>query len=704
MYPISSVLLFLIPTVIPLPETAPADSVRHEIGLQEITVTGTPPVKNQTGVSEGKIALTMKTLGQLPRFLGEADPVRTLQLMPGIQTAGEMNAGLYVRGCDPGHNLVLLNGAPVYNPMHMIGLFSIFNADHVSRFSLHHTAGNPLSGGRLGGTLEVTAPDTVATRFGMRAGVGLINAGLSLTLPVSKRSALYLSARRSYINYMLELMNTDASDFTLDYRLTDYNATYVWQPDEKNNITVNFYQGGDKLNIDDPRSNIHAQTRWANLAASLSAETRLARGKRLEQTLYYARFTNRIGLEQVSQLLQLPSSLWEAGYKGALHTRGATSSRRMGITYGFRDLDPQHPVIDGQAPVAMQSLFRTHETALFYGWKQYLGDRFSADASLRYTVFAQTGPYTRLFFDASDRPTGSYHKEKNRLVKVWHGAEPTVNLLYDLTPRDRLAASYELRRQYIHQVALSGIGFPIDFWVSASKYIPPQRMQSVTLGYFRDIRQGAWRFSAQLYGRLLANQAEFGGELFDMINQRFYFEEHLLFGKGRSYGAEFQLRKTAGALTGWISYTVGRSQRSFAGIEAGRWFDARHERRHDLSVVAAYRLSPRWELSSAFVYATGNSFTMPEKIMFINEKPVLHYGPYNGAKLAPYHRLDVSAQWTRGRSGVNISLYNAYARKNPVFLWVKVHQIPETGKMRIHKYGKSFYHLLPSVSYQYTIR
>lgn len=682
-------------------QTLYSQSDTTNIYLDEIIVRPSQENRILNNTAYGKINLTIQQLNVLPHFLGETDPIRTLQLMPGIQTSGEMNAGMYVRGCDPGHNLLFINGAPVYNPMHMIGLFSVLNTDHTSNFTLNHNGENLYDGGHLGATLHAQTPDTIADKFGMRANIGILNTTLTTIMPLTNKSTLYLSARRSYINYMLELINREQDELNINYLLQDYNATYTRHITSNSRIIANFYYGSDQLVMKDPGVSIDSDIRWSNLASSVTFVNNSFKGKSLEQTLYYSRFANRIGLEQVSQTLLLPSELWETGYRGSLKLGSATSEKTLGITYSFRDLNPQQPIFNDAERINPLHL-RNHEMSLYGKLKYYFGNYFSTSASLRYILYAQMGPYKREFFDANDNITGVYDKSRGQIVKCFQGFEPSISAVYRPVPSGRLTLNYEFRRQYTHQAAVSAVGFPIDFWISASRFIPPQYAHSLSLSYVHQLMDGKWQYSATLYGKRLGNQVEFFGEMFDMLYRRFYFEEYLQFGIGRSYGLELQLRKNMGSFTGWISYTPGRSQRKFEAIESGRWFDARHERRHDLSVVTIWHINRHWEMSSAFVYATGNSFTMPEKVYFINEKPVIHYGSYNAAKMAPYHRLDLSIQYSWQNSSVNLSFYNAYARKNPVFLWVKVRQDQNNGTMKIRKYGKSFYSLLPSLTYRYT--
>lgn len=661
------------------------DSLVHE--LQEIEVTAQKHKKAITGLLSGKIELQMEELKNLPGFLGNTDLLRIMQLMPGVQTSGELNSGIYIRGGDPGHNQILLNDAPLYNPMHLLGFFSMFNSNHVSRSSLQKSYIEPQYGGRLSGVIAVESPNEVTGENTLQGNMGIIDSQLTLSLPTGSRSSLYLSARATYINLFLSAIEKESDEMRPRYDFQDYNLTYVLTPTDNAKLLLNFYYGGDKLSIKENNYQANGGVRWKNMVASLQWEQAFNKENRLKQTAYLSYYENQINVEQMNAFIRLPSDITDIGYKGKYQSEFIRCKWDMGVDYAFHRLNPQYPYIDqlfGTTEITPPKTQYTHETGIFVNCHTELTSRTTANLGLRYShIFQHTG-------------------------QLWSsgGFEPRFSLEYALSTNRKLITTYELQRQYINQVAVSGIGFPTDFWVSASKHIAPQRSHTLTAGYLQSFANDQYEWSAELYYKRLANQLEFNGELFDMINRTYIIEDHLLTGRGTNYGIEFMLKKNSGRFNGWLSYTLGRAQRNFPGINNGRTFAAKHDRRHDFSAVANYHLNERWDLSTVFVYATGNVFTMPTALYLIGENAVNKYGPHNGARMPAYHRLDLSVNYwfkksKKQENGLNFSLYNSYARQNPIFLTVKIKTDEEKENITIQPKGQKLYTLIPSVSYKF---
>lgn len=680
-------LLVLLSTKAQITDSIPPSYDSRVQELQEIEVTAQKQKKAITGLLSGKIELQMQELQNLPGFLGNTDLLRIMQLMPGVQTSGELNSGIYIRGGDPGHNQILLNDAPIYNPMHLLGFFSTFNSNHVSRSSLQKSYIAPQYGGRLSGVIAVESPEEIAERTTLQGNVGIIDSQLTLALPTGARSSLYLSARATYINLFLSAIEKESDEMKPRYGFEDYNLTYVLRPTERARLSLNFYYGGDKLSVKENNYQANGGVEWKNVVTSLQWEQAFKKENRLKQTAYLSYYNNLINVEQMNAFIKLPSDIVDIGYKGRYDFKFLNCRWNIGGDYTFHRLNPQYPQIDelfGANEVIPPETQYTHETGVYLHGYTDLTERLSANLGLRYSHLFQ------------------------RAGTLWSsgGLEPRLSLEYALSTNQKLIMTYELQRQFINQVAVSGIGFPTDFWVSASKHIAPQRSHTFTGGYFRSFASDQYEFSAEIYYKRLYNQLEFNGELFDMINRIYILEDHLLTGKGTNYGIEFMFKKNRGKFNGWLSYTLGRAQRSFPGIDNGRTFNAKHDRRHDFSAVANYHHNRHWDFSAVFVYATGNAFTMPTALYLIGENAVNEYGPHNGARMPDYHRLDLSVNYwfkkeKKRESGLNFSLYNAYARQNPIFLTVKIKTDKEKENITIRPKGQKLYTLIPSVSYKF---
>lgn len=689
-------------------QVIPFNSLTDSIwNLNGIEVTAKRRKKAITGTMNGKLVLQMEALKSLPQFLGSADPIRTLQLMPGVQTAGELNSGIYIRGGEPSHNLIMINNAPIYNAMHLMGFFSVFNSNHLDNSTLLKSYISPEYGGRLSGVLSMTTKDSACKKFSGEGSIGLIASQLTLSVPVNSKNSLYLSGRATYLNPILKLIESSDDGMHLRYDFQDYNLTYIYDASVNDKIIVNGYFGGDKFTVKENEYQADGGIKWHNFASSVRWLHTFRGKSKLDQTVFFSYYKNKIGLDQNEIEINFPSDIKDSGYKGKLDFSFLKSDWSIGADYICHLTNPQYPDIKkmfGSNATTPVQLYKTHETGIFINCHTNFNNWLTANLGLRYSSLFHTGNYEEKQYERLGNETVSRKYGKAELVKYYGGLEPRISVDFLLNTNQKIILSYGLQRQYMNQVAVSGIGFPTDFWVPASKNILPQSAHAFSAGYFASVFNDAYEFSVEGYYKSLHNQLEFDGELFDMVNQLYVMEERLLKGNGESYGGEILFKKNKGKLTGWISYSLGWSYRKFPDINDGRRFPSKHDRRHDLSVVANYQINKRWDCSAVFVYATGNAFTMPTALYIIGENAINEYGPYNGARMPAYHRMDLSVNyWFKKtlakESGLNLSLYNAYARKNPIFLGVSIRTDKENKTIKIKKRGRSLYSLMPSVSY-----
>lgn len=669
--------------------------------MQEVEISGKRHEKAITGSMSGRLDLQIDKLQSLPKFLGTVDLFRTIQLTPGVQTTGELNSGLYIRGGDAGHNQILFNGATIYNPMHLLGFFSIFNNDHITSASLMKSYISPQYGGRLSGTVDVASKSSPAKEVSVRGNIGLICSQGTLETPAGKNGALYLSGRGTYINLLLDLIQLKGN-IQPQYGFQDYNLTYSLRPSERSKLLLNVYGGKDELAIKEYYYQADGKISWQNVAASLVWEQKLRNGHAMSHTLHYSYYNNKVEALLGQSLVQFPSRIQDIGYRGSYKFQWLNGYWTAGIDYVRHAVNPQYPDIKDLFSIgstSQPSQIATHEYGIYLQGDFPLTPEWSLRTGLRYSGSAKENP-------AGIAKSLLPAPQKNRPAGRYGGIEPRGALEYEWQANRKFILSYTLQRQYMNQVIVSGIGLPTDFWLPASEYVPAQHSHNVSLGYFHSFANDDYEISIEGYYKYLSNQLEFNGELLDMVNQTYRVEEHLYYGKGQSYGVEVMFKKNSGRLNGWVSYTIGKSTRQFPLINGGRTFPAKNDRRHDLSVVANYKLNKRWDLSGVFVCASGSAFTMPTALYLIGENAINEYGPHNGARMPLYHRLDLSGTyWFRKdrkrESMLNISLYNAYARANPIFLSIKVKPDKDERTLRVTPKGQSLYSLLPSISYAF---
>lgn len=685
--------------------------------LEESTITAQRRKgKSISGTMAGRIELNMKSLSVLPKFMGTNDPLKILQLMPGVQTSGDANAGLFIRGAEPGHNLVLWNDAPIYNPSHLLGFFSIFNSGHIGSFKLHKSNMEANYGGRLSSLLTVESPGDLPERTGVEGSVGLISSQASLALPLSERCGLYLSARKTYVGLLLQplleasIENKD-KETPFSYEFEDANLTFIVRPSKRDKITLNAFGSYDAFHLEEPSYSLDGKMKWSNLLASLSWEHQWQERDQFRLSLYTARYRNKVHVKESGLSAALPSFIQDWGLRNEYLFRRRSVILKAGVEYLYHILSPQTPQIKN-TPENLASLipgqtYHTHELCGFLTGEIRLGRRLTLTPGLRYTANIQTGRFTDYRYNEYGEITDSVRYGKGEQVSFQGGFEPRLGIRYMLNAESALQLSYNRHKQYINLVSISGVGLPTDFWVPATGNIPAQSSHNYAIGYFRSFSQGQYELSTEFYFRQLSHQAEFNTALFDLFNQKYILEKSLLYGKGRSYGGELMLKKNYGQWNGWISYTLGWSRRYFPAINDGKGFPAKHDRRHDLSLTANYRLNKRWDFSTVFVYATGSAYTMPVGIYTVGGNIVKEYGKYNASRLPDYHRLDISANYwffktEKRESGLNFSIYNVYRRKNPLYVFV-VAKAPQENSNQIHikKKYKKLYDIVPSISWTF---
>lgn len=683
--------------------------------LNEATITSSQQGKSVSGLSAGRIELNMEELKSLPKFIGANDPLKIIQLMPGIQTAGEGNSGIFVRGGEPGHNLILWNDAPVYNASHLLGSFSVFNTGHIGSFKLHKSNIPADYGGRLSSLIEVRSPESIPDKISVSGDIGLISSQITLAVPFNKKSALYLSGRKTYVGLTLKpfiraMVSNKGQEMPFDYEFQDYNLTFVNRPSSRDKITLNAYWGMDKLNIEDPEYMLAGDMKWWNLATSLSWEHRWTKDIVMKNTFFLSQYQNKLDMLQNSLAASMPSHIRDIGFRNKFTIPAGRLNINAGAEYIYHVISPQTPFVkvsNNDWGDSGTQIYRTHETAVFLSARIQALPRLTVEAGLRYVLNFQTGPYDDLTYSDRGEVVDSVRLGKGEITGFRHNPEPRINFRYTPNANNSIQFSYNRQKQFINLVSISGVGLPTDFWVPASKNIPPQSGDNFSLGYFRTLFNNDYELSTEVYYRRMTNQMEFKSTLFDLFNQQYVLEKSINYGKGKAYGAEFMFKKNAGRFSGWISYTLGWSKRSFPAIMDGLEFPAKHDRRHDLSVVATYKLNEKWDFSSVFVYATGNAFTMPQGIYIQGGNIVKEYGKYNGARMPAYHRLDGSVNYwffkRNGReSGLNFSIYNVYKHANPMYIFI-VAKPSEHGNNQvvIKEKHKRLYDIIPSISWTF---
>lgn len=627
----------------------------------------------------GKLSWRMQSFQTMPQILGIADPVRYLQLLPGMQASGELSSGIFMQGCETSHNEITLNGAPLYNAMHLMGFFSVFNTGHMRDFTIQKSNLSAAYSNKLGGALSMQSLDSVTKRFSVEGNVGIISSQGTVAMPIDSTSALYVSARCTYINLLYKsLLKIDNSE--LQYGFQDYNATYINKISARDKLVANFYYGSDCLQLEEGKYLVNGTIDWSNTLASLNWTRKGLNDWAFQHLIYFSHYKNGVDINQSGVNISLPSSVSDYGYKGeAIYTRGMFNFI-AGIEYIYHSIDPQIPIVEGSYNQTNEVTERqqAHESSGFVSSKLHLSSDWELEVGLRGTVFLNT--------------------TKDQAFYRFSSLDPRLTCTFFASPSLRIVGHYGIYHQYIHQICSSSLGLPTDFWMPSSQTLLPQKAHNFTIGAFQTLGNGGYNFSVEGYFKKMSHQVEYNGSLFEMINRQYVLADALVFGKGKNYGVDFMLRKNYGKLTGWISYTLAWAKRNFPLLNGGATFPSSHDRRHNLSVVMMYKLAPRLQLTALFVYASGVPYTAPSYAYMVGENVFFQYESHNASRMSDYHRLDLSLNYyfkkeSMKENGLNFSIYNAYNRKNPFFMDIDVDNLSFTRRSRY------LYRIVPSISY-----
>ena len=673
--------IFLLTMLLPLltaAETYSSDSAKlKQYELKEAGVKAKRKTLPLSGTLEGTTRLNLREMQQMPQLLGVADPIRLLQLMPGIQTNGELVSGVYMQGCDNAHNSIEIAGAPIFNANHLLGFFSVFNGAHFRSMEAMKSSTGTDGGNKLGGRLSFQPMDTLTRKLHGQLSAGLIESHATLDVPVSPYVSLYASARASYLNLLYgSLLTIDETQ--MRYGFEDYNATLVWRPSSDNKLLINFYAGNDLLKTRQGNYRSDGRLDWGNLAFSALWNGRISSGLTTEQTAYVSSYTNDFNVSMASMRASMPSDASEYGYKSHFKLLRRNGFLDFGADCALRSILPQSPSVEGSFNSSLEKSERTYSSELsafaMRGLK--IRESLSAEIGLRSTFYANSS-YHHLDVDP-------------RVAITWHNDGDF-----------RIKASYGRYHQYVHQALLSGIGMPADFWFPASASFPVSASHSFSLAFSGSFFSGDYDFSVEPYYKKLSSQMEYSGSIMDIITSSYDLKGSIVSGNGYNAGVELLLKKNRGKLTGWVSYSFTLSKRKFPSLGDG-WYDSSHSRTNDLSVVLRYSPSRKVSFDAVFVYATGTPFTPIEYFYLINDNIVSKYGKHNAGRMPDYHRLDLSMTYYLKRtklreSGLNFSLYNAYGHKNALFYYVS-----QKGEDNISlKPSGLAFNLIPSISFFY---
>ncbi len=643
--------------------------------LAEIVVSSKAKNSNVSDLEMSVNSLDIKTIQKLPTLLGEVEVLRSIQLLPGVSTVGEGAAGFNVRGGSIDQNLVLLDEAPVYNSSHLFGFFSVFNPDAVKDVKLYKGGIPSRYGGRLSSILDVRMKEGNSKRLALNGGVGAIFSRLSVEAPLIKDKASFIIAgRRSYIDVLAKpFLDEDLNDSVLNF--FDLTVKTNYNINEKNRIFLSGYTGRDNFGFGD-----QAGFNWGNRTLTFRWNHLFSEKLFSNITLFASEYDYDINFGDDSQnMFDWNASIVNYSIKPEmsfyLNPDNLLRFGGQGIIYKF---EPGNAVgvSEGEVQDLSQDPKYAIESALYIENEMKIGKAIEINAGLRLTHFNFTGEGEAFTFGESPRGTrrpvtSSESFSQWESIQRYSNLEPRLSFKYQMNESSSIKASYMRTAQYIHLISNTAASTPVDIWTPSTNNLRPQIADQVAIGYFKNFNDNAYEFSAELYYKDFDNLVEYIDGADILLNE--FIEGDLLEGDGRAYGLELMLKKNAGRFSGWLSYTLARTERLVPGINNGEWYPSRFDQTHNLSLTGFYEVSKRFSVSSNFALISGTPVTFATSRFEQQGFIVPHNleNSRNNVRIPTFHRLDLSATLKgkdkpgkRWKGEWVFSVYNVYSRRN----------------------------------------
>jgi hypothetical protein len=686
--------------------------------LQEIVIKGNDS-KNENRKPEMSVnKLSVATIKKMPVVLGEVDIIKSILLLPGVTNAGEAASGFNVRGGAADQNLILMDEASIFSSSHVFGFFSIFNPDAVKDLKLYKGGIPARYGGRASSVLDIYQKDGNSNKFHMSGGIGLITSRLLAEGPIVKDKGSFLIAgRASYAHLFMKLKEDLKNDAAYFY---DLNTKLNYKLNANNSLYMSGYFGRDVFDFDKSFTNIYGNatfnTRWNHLFSD-----KLFSNLSLIYSDYY------YGLD-----LDFVGFKWRSGIKNfnIKYDLRSYISDKLKLNYGvnglYYDFNPGtiSPSKEDSG-INYEQLEKKYafEPAIYINAEQKVSEKINVNYGLRYSLFYNIGTSTvNLYQDNNPvlfnsefqiyekaTPIGTKYYDKNEVIKSFNYLEPRLSVDYQLNDNQSFQLSYNRMVQYLQLLSNTSSPTPLDVWTPSGTYIKPQIADQVAVGYFRKIKEGAYSAEVSTFYKEVQNRLDYidGANL--VANKA--IEQVILNGQLRSYGLEFMFKKNEGNLTGWISYTLSKSEQRTpgrtpqeTGINNGQWYNTVYDKVNNLAVTGSYYLNPKWTFGANFIYQTGQPTTYPNGQYQYLDMTIPIYGLRNANRLPSFNHLDIAATLTpkhdnnkSWRSEWVFSIYNLYNRKNAAS--VSFRENTDTGANEAVK--TSIFGIVPAVSYNF---
>ena len=685
---------------------------------QEVVIQGERGDVNVSSAYVGRMELSIQTIKALPALMGEADVIKSIQLLPGVQSGGEGNSGFYVRGSGTDQNLILLDEATIYNPDHLFGFFSIFNADAVKSVELINSGMPAYYGGRAASILNVYQKEGNLKKFQVDGGLGLVFSHLTVQGPFKKEKASFLiSARRTYADIIMQpFLKKDSPMKGTDFYFYDINAKFNIVVNQRHRLYFGAYYGRDVYGFKSQSQMTKMNFNWCNAAASARWNYIIANRLFLNTSATFSYYDFGTEMRIDPYFFQLFSGVRDYSLKSELTW---IPTPKHNIRFGVQDV--VHDCLPGQYTVEAGTgnsfelppvqHYIGNELAIYAHDEWDITPHWKLNFGVRYTNFHHIGPFTRYALDELGHVTDSILYKPGQSICQYNRAEPRLAVRWMIDSTTSIKASATLNYQFMHQISIATISLPTDVWMPSTDLLKPQTVLQFSLGVFKNFHQNMFETYIDLYYKQMYNLAEYRDGL-DFSAFSINPDQLYVFGKGWAAGAEFFVKKSLGRFTGFIGYTLGFTRRQFDDLNGGKPYWAKYDRRHDISISLTYEiLRNKLRVSALWVFQSGNRMTVPLGFYLYQGSVVTEWSERNEYRINPYHRLDLAIDWTikktsKFETGLNFSVYNVYNRQNPFLVFFETDMNTEGGdltsmSMQNHAYQMSLFPIIPSVMWTF---
>lgn len=641
--------------------------------IDAVTITATRKDENVKDITMSNVQLPAKVIKKIPNLMGEVDIIKSIQLLPGVQASVEGSSGFYVRGGNADQNLILLDGATVYNPSHLFGFFSVFNGDAVKNIELFKGGIPAEYGGRLSSVLDVRMNEGNTQRIKGSAGIGMISSRFTIEGPIIKdKMSFLLTARRTYMEVLRPFI-TDTTAKKSNLYFFDLNAKINYQINQNNRIFLSGYFGRDINDFGDMFSmnygNATGTIRWNHIY-----EDKLFSNL----TLIYSNFNYNLGVPNGSMAFKWLSNIIDYSlHNDYTYYLNPSNTIKFGVQATYHTIRPGKTETSSESYVQPMSYPENHalETAIFISNEQKLGSKITLLYGFRLSAFQNMGETTLYHYNENYLVYDSTEYGSGDFFNTFSSLEPRFNFRYSFNDKNSFKFSYNRTAQYLQLASNSTATFPLDMWFMSNPNIKPQRADQVATGYFRNFLDNSLEFSVETFYKKIYNAVDFKDHAVLVPQQ--YLEGELRIGTAHSYGIEFLLRKQTGKLTGWLSYSYIRTFRNIPAINNGKEFPPPYDKPHNVTVVLNYEISKKFDAGLNWIYTSAIPVTVPTQGSYYGNAWIPSYSARGGTRIpgTAYHRLDLSMNYYfktfKKESSLNLSIYNAYNRHNAFAIYFR---------------------------------